>query len=740
VRFADRPRRAGKTGAAGDNPRVRAAVTTFVDALRACLAVALFALALCACRDEAGEIEIPPLKPPYDGSVPDATIAPDGALPCADNQDCDDGVECTRDLCVHETYCVNVTDNTRCSDGVFCDGVEVCDHVQGCLPGRPMRCDDDSVCTLDSCSEEEKRCLHEVRDFDGDGEIDWHCLGGTDCDDFDATRATSAFEICADGLDNDCDDRIDETDDCSVPRHDTCEDAIEIGAGGTYVVDLAGTTANYALRCGIADARDAAFTFELTEPQDVSLLVRGLLSDGREESAAVAVRRDCDDVATEIECSQSFPALGRIRALPKGRYYAIVSSQRSAQAVLEATFSPPTKAPKNTSCKAPMDVSAGGRYSGDFVDVGDDETVECGFAPANDLVYGFTLDRARDVELSAISATGERMNFAVRTDCDDPDTTLRCVSDAPARAHMYGVPPGTYYVVLESSPAREIDFDLDVSFEAPSTPEPGDGCTQPIDLPLDEEVEGTLANRQDLVPVICRCDPDTAGDQGCNEFRHDVTYRVKVDKAKDLGLTVQSGSSSMAFDFRTACDDNDSQLACQEGVLAGARIRDVKAGTYYLVIESPDATNFTVELDSLERTQPIAVAGNDTCSKAFEIPAKGGLFRGDTFSMQDEYHALCGGNAMGKDAVYHLSLAERSRVSASIESAYDNVLYRFVDVDGAASCKSMNEAACDDDGGEVDKNSRLLEVLDPGDYYYVVDGLDQVDAGEYLFDVVIAPP
>jgi hypothetical protein len=432
--------------------------------------------------------------------------------------------------------------------------------------------------------------------------------------------------------------------------------------------------------------------------------------------------------------------VARIRALPKGRYFALVSSARSAQVVLEAQFAPPTKAPTNASCKSPLDVSAGGRFEGDFVDVGDDEQIACGFPGSNDLTYEFTIDEPRDVELSALSATGERMNFAVRTKCDDAKTTLRCVSDAPARARMYAVPAGTYYVVLESSPAREVDFSLDVAFDAPSQPEPGNGCSRPLDLPLGKEVEGTLANRQDLVPVICRCDTDDETDHSCNEFRHDVVYQVKIDKAMDLSLRVSAGSSVMTYDFRKTCDDLDSQISCQENVLPGTRIRDVKPGTYSLILESPDSANFVVELDPLPRTQPVAVDGNDGCSKAYELPATGGLFGGDTLRMLNDYEALCGGSALGKDVAFHLSLPERSRVSASVEAGFDSVLYRFNDTDGARSCRSMQESACDDDGGDVDKNSRLLEVLDAGDYYYIVDGLREIDVGEYLFEVVIAPP
>jgi hypothetical protein len=721
-----------------DNSSVRAGPATFLlwrfgAGTIGCVALLL----LWGCREHEAQISLPRLPEVRDASAPRPPV-PKGAIECADDADCDDGIDCTRDVCIAGTYCSNAADNSSCADRIYCNGVEVCEPGVGCRPGQPLRCNDESVCTIDSCDEDEKRCKHTPRDFDGDGEVDWHCLGGTDCDDFDSTRATTAREVCGDGLDNDCDDRIDETDGCTQPAHDTCEDAIDVGAGGSVMIDLAGAVGDYALKCGALGARDAVFSFEIDEPKDVTLIARGLLSDGTEETAALAVRSDCADVETETECSYGFPALARIRALAPGRYFGIVSSERSAQVVLETHFDPPTEAPTNTSCKKPLDISKGGRFEGDFVDVGDDERVACGFPDANDLVYQFTLEKKRDVELSAISVTGERMNFAVRTTCHDADSTLRCVSDAPARAHMYGVEPGTYYVVIESSPSREVDFSLDAAFLPPSEPPPGNGCTQPVDLPLGTEVDGTLASRQDLVQVISSCDAQDAPAQPCNQFRPDTAYRVKVDKSMDLGVSVNGGASLMAYDFRTTCEDPDSQLAYQEGALVTGRVRNVTPGQYYLIVESPEAANFKLELDPLPRTVPIDVKGNDTCSKAIEIPESGGLFRGDTLTLVDNYQAQCGGGAHSHDAAFHLELSKRSRVTASLEAQFDTVVYRFSDLGGASSCKSQDEAMCNDDSGQG-RNSRLSELLDPGAYYYIVDGFNDSNAGNYLFEVTIAP-
>ncbi len=696
---------------------------------------------LLACCHRGAQIDLPPLPPERDAAVGALSI-PDGAVPCSSDADCDDGIACTKDFCLPGGYCVRAANSSLCSNGVFCDGEEVCDPSSGCRSGTPENCNDDDVCTVDSCDEANKRCAHDPRDFDHDGESDWHCPGGTDCDDLDPMRGSQQPEICGDMIDNDCDDQVDESD-CVSPSHDSCEDALDVSAGGSFAVSLSGAAADYALSCANPNERDVAFSFTLSEPRDVTLVARGLLPDNSEETATVAVRTRCDDPSTEDKCSHGFPAQVRIRALPAGSYFAIVSSDQAVQVVLEASFDPPTAPATNTTCDHPIDIGAGGRFEGNFVDAGDDQRLACGFMGAEDLTYRFTLDKEQDVELSALSLSGGRMSFEVRGSCDDPATSVRCVSDAPARARLYQLPAGTYYVVLEGPTSREVDFSLDVAFLDPSSPPPGDGCGDPLELALGTQQADTLADRQDLVSVVCGCS-QTQSQQGCNQFLPDIVYHVHVDKPTDLGLHIDGGSALMVYDFRSDCADPSSQLACGDGAMVDGRLRNVQAGDYSLVLESPapanDPASFTVELDKLPRTVPVPVDGNDTCASAFDVPSDGGLFEGDTLGMIDDYQAVCGGGSSSADAVFHLALTRRSRVTASLEASFDTVLYRYSDTGkGADSCQPKAEAACNDDSGQGSTNSALSEVLATGDYYYVVDGFNDSNSGKYLLDISVTP-
>ena len=138
--------------------------------------------------------------------------------------------------------------------------------------------------------------------------------------------------------------------------------------------------------------------------------------------------------------------------------------------LLDVEFSAPSEPPTNDTCDAPLDVSAGGSFSGNFVDVADDTRLSCGSSSAGDLFYQFTTAETQDVTLEARSLTGEQMYLEVRSTCDgsDPMTmeSRSCPDDAPVATRLRSLPISTYFIAVESS-RREVDFTLNVAFGAP---------------------------------------------------------------------------------------------------------------------------------------------------------------------------------------------------------------------------------------------------------------------------------
>ena len=73
---------------------------------------------------------------------------------CGNNQidlgeQCDDGNAANGDCC--SSSCQFETAGAPCSDATVCNGDETCDGVGACLPGTSLDCDDDNLCTQDSC-------------------------------------------------------------------------------------------------------------------------------------------------------------------------------------------------------------------------------------------------------------------------------------------------------------------------------------------------------------------------------------------------------------------------------------------------------------------------------------------------------------------------------------------------------------------------------------------------------------
>jgi hypothetical protein len=124
-------------------------------------AALVLALTACGARTELGAPER------FDASVPD--VAHDVAQPedvivtdsgCASDAQCDDGIACTMDVCDPALrVCTHAPRSALCDDGVFCDGDEVCDPSAGCTT-IPRDCADSVSCTVDTCDEQNKTCVH----------------------------------------------------------------------------------------------------------------------------------------------------------------------------------------------------------------------------------------------------------------------------------------------------------------------------------------------------------------------------------------------------------------------------------------------------------------------------------------------------------------------------------------------------------------------------------------------------
>jgi hypothetical protein len=101
----------------------------------------------------------------------------------------------------------------ECDDADPCNGVYAC-HAGACVQVTPACINPDAAHCQARCDVSEGRaeCVVTARDGDGDGHGDRECQGATgsadDCDDGQPAVHGGATELC-DGLDNDCDGKVD---------------------------------------------------------------------------------------------------------------------------------------------------------------------------------------------------------------------------------------------------------------------------------------------------------------------------------------------------------------------------------------------------------------------------------------------------------------------------------------------------------------------------------------------------
>jgi hypothetical protein len=91
---------------------------------------------------------------------------------------CDDGNLCTDDSCDPDVGCQFMANQVPCSDGNGCTVSDQCDGGW-CVPGPSLDCDDDNVCTVESCDPAVGCVTSLVEEGTNCGETaDWQCVQG----------------------------------------------------------------------------------------------------------------------------------------------------------------------------------------------------------------------------------------------------------------------------------------------------------------------------------------------------------------------------------------------------------------------------------------------------------------------------------------------------------------------------------------------------------------------------------
>ncbi|MBK7579157.1 MAG: hypothetical protein IPI67_03035 [Myxococcales bacterium] len=139
----------------------------------------------------------------------------------------DDGKSCTSAVCDEtSTSCKVFKSDGACDDGLYCNGIEACDPTNaqsnsttGCTAGTPVACDDSFSCTVDSCNEGSKACVHTASNN--------ACSNGLYCDGAETcapgTSGANPTTGCVAGTAPNCEDGLACTTDSCDEVNDTCQ-------------------------------------------------------------------------------------------------------------------------------------------------------------------------------------------------------------------------------------------------------------------------------------------------------------------------------------------------------------------------------------------------------------------------------------------------------------------------------------------------------------------------------------
>jgi len=227
------------------------------------------------------------------------------------------------------------------------------------------------------------------------------------------------------------------------PENETCDEAVDVSAGGRYSGSLLAAQDDYSGTCTWREL-DVFYKFTLMEPKDVHLLARGV---GTFEPDIVLMR-ECGNPSTEIRCKNFPPAEIFLRSLPEGDYWIAVEAPYGGEFDLDVSFSPPT-----TACDGLDIIETSGTISGSTAGMPDDFQATCGgYATSPDKAYILRIGVPSSLIAEITSADFDTV-MHLRRSCDDPASEIVCDDDGAgyplSRINIPSLDAGDYILIVD---------------------------------------------------------------------------------------------------------------------------------------------------------------------------------------------------------------------------------------------------------------------------------------------------
>jgi hypothetical protein len=649
---------------------------------------------------------------------------------------CDDGIECTVETCSEASVsCDTVLDHDVCSDDDACNGRELCQPVTGCAGGASPECDDGSECTIDSC-EPATGCVNAIPDADGDGYGDGLC-GGEDCNDDPLTGVMinpAAMEDCGNGFDDDCDGVRDFRDTSCVPTNDACSSATIMPGPGRYSGAMRMLRSDYTLSCG-SGGTDAVYRFSIDTPRDVVVTVTGGSMFGG--TMTVALRRfDQCTSGPDERCFSATSPVVHARSLPAGEYAVIVKGDSGAIFDVVLDLSDPTPAPRTDVCDGmTLDVSGGGLVTGFFDEARDDYTLSCNRSSgARDVALRFVIPPGPDKDVT-ISSTGggfTEQYLGLSTDCSTSAAMIACVPGfGPTSLRRRGLPPGTYYVLLESSDPAAVMWSVRVTMVDAVPRTPGDACSSTLDI-TDRTASVDVAMMENDGGNSCNPDPSSV-----DAFFH---FDVPAGGADVTVTTTIPGFGFGSSSVSRECGVFGAELQCRNsGSPIVHRWLSLAEGRYYVTGTSGmRGGGFGMMMaTAIIDTPPTPIPANDRCAPP---PAGSGPTRLTSGTAVRSSLVDYGDDVMtclsdAPDAYFSIDVAAPSvlTVIASPGTGW----FGGIGLSMGPSCADAASIACN--VGRPPTPAALSEEVGVGTYIIVVESESAVPAGEFTVTAIVSP-
>ncbi len=659
--------------------------------------------------------------------------------PCTETAQCDDGVPCTYDTCDQAiARCRNVPDDAQCDDGTFCNGKEVCVPRRGCGPGPVVTCQDGDPCTIDTCVEATKGCERAVRDVDGDGDPDDHCVGNRDCNDMDPSVSSQKTEVCENGKDDDCDGVVDEQP-CARAESDVCGTARVVTSAGAVLLSTVAAKKDYATSCSVktpAAGSDVVVEIRVpgvsTDPKK-NVRVVATAENGTNE-VAVALQTSCGAAGTEIACA-ALPSTSEARAIarevvPGTSLFAVVTTQSEGNVSVRVDFDEGGPRPTNETCASATPIALDAPFDVALIDAAKDVPSACAGAKTGELAYSFTLGETRDVRIFASTLSGQGIPVVSLRDPADGScaTELRCRAGSAPPVFARSLAAGTYVFTVAGT--TQLDASVLVKTYAPTPAPPTSSCATAPALAPNVRTAVDLSSLEDSIK------------NGCLGGGLAAAYALDLAAPSDVLVVGRfvlgtAGGVSLNGPLCTSAD----LLVCREQTTP-VRVskRNMAPGSYRVVVANEVGLSAEVTAFVRPTVAPTVVSASDGCAGTTVVPPAGGFFTGDTTGKTPDFGSACdtAGTGVGgaADQLLRLDLTARKRVVLDMTgSTYTTLLA----IRQGAACPGIEVPDACWAGFSNLGRSFLERVLDPGTYWLQIDGYNG-DKGQWNLDVRVLDP